>query len=95
VYEETLTGRPHDTSVQKATTDNENVDAVQCHAQDEPNLENNRWIDRCFTARQHKTRSIFLFCQEGGPTLRWLRLANEEQYARNSYMANNEHNDQQ
>jgi len=28
VYEETLTGRPHDTSVQKATSDNENVDAV-------------------------------------------------------------------
>jgi len=28
VYEETLTGRPHDTSVQKATNDNENVDAV-------------------------------------------------------------------
>jgi len=28
VYEETLTGRPHDTSVQKAATDNENVDAV-------------------------------------------------------------------
>jgi len=27
VYEETLTGRPHDTSVQKATSDNENVDA--------------------------------------------------------------------
>jgi len=26
--EETLTGRPHDTSVQKATSDNENVDAV-------------------------------------------------------------------
>jgi len=28
VYEETLTGRPHDTSVQKATSDNGNVDAV-------------------------------------------------------------------
>jgi len=28
VYEETLTGRAHDTSVQKATSDNENVDAV-------------------------------------------------------------------
>jgi len=28
VYEETLTGRVHDTSVQKATSDNENVDAV-------------------------------------------------------------------
>jgi len=28
VYEETLTGRPHDTSVQKATGDNNNVDAV-------------------------------------------------------------------
>jgi len=28
VYEETLTGRPHDKSVQKATSDNENVDAV-------------------------------------------------------------------
>jgi len=28
VYEETLTGRPHHTSVQKATSDNENVDAV-------------------------------------------------------------------
>jgi len=28
VYEETLTGRLHDTSVQKATSDNENVDAV-------------------------------------------------------------------
>jgi len=28
VYEETLTGRPHDTSVQKAASDNENVDAV-------------------------------------------------------------------
>jgi len=28
VYEETLTGRPHDTSVQKATSDNENVDTV-------------------------------------------------------------------
>jgi len=34
VYEETQTGRPHDTSVQKATSDNENVDAVQRHAQD-------------------------------------------------------------
>jgi len=28
VYEETLTGRPHDTSLQKATSDNENVYAV-------------------------------------------------------------------
>jgi len=28
VYKETLTGRPHDTSVQKATSDNENVHAV-------------------------------------------------------------------
>jgi len=28
VYEETLTGQPNDTSVQKATSDNENVDAV-------------------------------------------------------------------
>jgi len=28
VYEETLTSRPHDTSIQKATSDNENVDAV-------------------------------------------------------------------
>jgi len=28
VNEETLTGRPHETSVQKATSDNENVDAV-------------------------------------------------------------------
>jgi len=28
VYEETLTGRPHDTSVQKPTSDNENVEAV-------------------------------------------------------------------
>jgi len=28
IHEETLTGRPHDTSVQKATSDNENVDAV-------------------------------------------------------------------
>jgi len=27
MYEETLTGRPHATSVQKATSDNENVDA--------------------------------------------------------------------
>jgi len=26
--EETLTARPHDTLVQKATSDNENVDAV-------------------------------------------------------------------
>jgi len=33
MYEETLTGRPHDTSVQKATGDNENVDAVLRHAQ--------------------------------------------------------------
>jgi len=28
VYEETLTGWLHDTSVQKATSDKENVDAV-------------------------------------------------------------------
>jgi len=28
VYEETLTGRPHDTSIQKATSDKENVDSV-------------------------------------------------------------------
>jgi len=28
VYEETLTDQPHDTSVQKATSDNKNVDAV-------------------------------------------------------------------
>jgi len=34
VYEETLTGRPHDTSVQKANSDNENVEAVQRHALD-------------------------------------------------------------
>jgi len=34
VYEETLTGRPHDTSVQKAASDNENVDAGLRHAQD-------------------------------------------------------------
>jgi len=33
-YEETLTSRPHDTSVQKAISDNENVDAVYRHAQD-------------------------------------------------------------
>jgi len=39
VYEETLTGRPHDTSVQKATSDNENVDAVKSHAQDRPMLD--------------------------------------------------------
>jgi len=32
VYKETLTGQPHDTSVQKATSDNENVDAVLHHA---------------------------------------------------------------
>jgi len=31
VYEETLTGWPHDASVQKATSDNENADAVQRH----------------------------------------------------------------
>jgi len=29
-----LAGLPHDTSVQKATSDNENVDAFQRHAQD-------------------------------------------------------------
>jgi len=34
VYEETLTGRPHDTSVQKATSGNDNVDAVFRHALD-------------------------------------------------------------
>jgi len=34
VYLETLTGRPNDISVQKATSDNENVDAVKRHAQD-------------------------------------------------------------
>jgi len=34
VHEETLTGRPHDTSVQKANTDNENVDAVKRRALD-------------------------------------------------------------
>jgi len=28
VYEEALTGWPHDTTVQKAASDNENVDAV-------------------------------------------------------------------
>jgi len=28
VYEETHIGRPHDTSVQKATSDNETVDTV-------------------------------------------------------------------
>jgi len=32
VYEETLTGWPLDTSVQKAINDNENVDAVKLHA---------------------------------------------------------------
>jgi len=30
VYEETLTGQPHDTSAQKATSDNENVDECGC-----------------------------------------------------------------
>jgi len=34
VYEETLTGQPHDTSLQIATSDNENVDAVYRHALD-------------------------------------------------------------
>jgi len=34
VYEETQTGWPHDTSVQKATSDYENVDAVLHHALD-------------------------------------------------------------
>jgi len=34
VYEETLTGRPHDTSVQKATSDDENMDTVKRHALD-------------------------------------------------------------
>jgi len=33
VYEETLSGRPHDTSVQKATSKNENVNAVKHHVQ--------------------------------------------------------------
>jgi len=28
VYEETLTGRPHDTSVQETTSDNKNMDTV-------------------------------------------------------------------
>jgi len=28
VYEQTLTGRPQDTSVQKATSDNESLEAV-------------------------------------------------------------------
>jgi len=28
VYEEMLTGQPHDTSVKKATSDNENVNVV-------------------------------------------------------------------
>jgi len=28
MYEEMLTSQPHDTSAQKATSDNENVDAV-------------------------------------------------------------------
>jgi len=32
VYEETLTGRPHNKSVQKASSGNELVDAVQRHA---------------------------------------------------------------
>jgi len=36
VYEETLTGRPHDTSVQIAASDrHENVDAYLRHAQNE------------------------------------------------------------
>jgi len=34
VYKETLTGRPHGTSVQKAASDNENEDTVQRHALD-------------------------------------------------------------
>jgi len=34
VHEETLTGQPHDTSVHKSTSDNENVDAVQRYALD-------------------------------------------------------------
>jgi len=34
VHEETLTGRPHDASVQKATSDNENEDAVERRALD-------------------------------------------------------------
>jgi len=43
VYEETLTGRPHDTSVQKASSDNENVDAVLRHAQDVEPTESSFW----------------------------------------------------
>jgi len=39
MYKKTLTGRPHDTSVQKATSDNENVDAVLRHAQDTVEIE--------------------------------------------------------
>jgi len=39
VYEETLTGQPHDTSVQKAISDNENVDVVQRHGQVEVEVE--------------------------------------------------------
>jgi len=34
MYEKTLTGRPHDTGVQKATSDNENVDAAYRHTLD-------------------------------------------------------------
>jgi len=41
VYEEKLIGRPHDTSVQKATSYNENMDAIQRHAQDVDSSENN------------------------------------------------------
>jgi len=40
VYEETLTGRPHDTSVKKATSDIENVDAVERHVKDDSQRRN-------------------------------------------------------
>jgi len=41
-----LTGRPDDTSVYilKATVDNENVDAVQRHAQDELGMTKDRLV---------------------------------------------------
>jgi len=45
MYEETMTDRPHDTSVQKATSDNENIDAVLRHALD---------ITRCECSRPNK-----------------------------------------
>jgi len=38
-----LTGRPHDTSVQKATSDNENVDAVNVM----PKTDEARWKKTC------------------------------------------------